>query len=135
MTSKEQTRRLASSLWVPGLLLLWASTIFVSSCFFIERSQFIRFVAKYLPAGIVRSDWAWLWLVAGLVIVKTYHATEYFVLFSLIFLTAERRSTWPLRLRLALAFTLGLLFAASDEWHQTFVEGAAGLSSTSVSTR
>ena len=111
---------------VPLLLALWAGFIFFTSCFFIERSDFIRFVSKYLPAGLIRSEWADLWLGAGLVIVKAYHATEYLVLFSLVFLTLERVGRPSTRWRLMLTFILGFLFAASDEWHQTFVDGRGG---------
>jgi hypothetical protein len=118
-------RRRSRSL-VPVLLALWAGFIFFTSCFFIERSDFIRFVSRFLPAGLVRSEWANLWLVAGLVIVKTYHSTEYFILFTLVFLTLERIGRPSPRWRLPLTFILGFLFAASDEWHQTFVDGRGG---------
>ena len=111
---------------VPVLLVVWLLTIFISSCFFIERGAFIRFVSTYLPAGLVRSEWAGMWLGAGLFIVKGYHASEYFVLFALTFFTLERIRPWPIRKILLTSFVFALLFAASDEWHQTFVDGRGG---------
>lgn len=48
---------------------------------------------------------------------KAAHMTEYAILMLLLLRT--RIPVW-------LALTLGVLYASSDEWHQTFVEGRAG---------
>jgi VanZ family protein len=52
-----------------------------------------------------------------LVLRKTAHAAEYAILGALL-LRATRRT--------GLAFALAVLYAASDEFHQTFVEGRVG---------
>jgi len=48
---------------------------------------------------------------------KGTHVTEYAVLGALLLRATGSRSV---------AFTLAVLYAASDEWHQTFVEGRVG---------
>jgi VanZ family protein len=52
-----------------------------------------------------------------LVLRKLAHAAEYAVLGALLLRATGRGS---------LAFALAVLYAASDEWHQTFVEGRVG---------
>jgi VanZ family protein len=52
-----------------------------------------------------------------LVLRKGAHLTEYAILMVLLLRT---------RIRPQLALVLGVLYASSDEWHQTFVEGREG---------
>lgn len=56
---------------------------------------------------------------------KAAHFTEYFILFELFFLALGKRSVWPRRGYVALF--LAFLFAASDEFHQTFIPKRTGL--------
>jgi len=97
---------------------LWASSIFATSCTVVGRAPFVKSVGHRLPVqnATVRFDHFWdgyWWL-----FVKGWHATEYAILFALI------RWAWPLK-QSALSF-LGPLaictaYAATDEFHQTFV--------------
>lgn len=108
------------------LLLVWISTIFITSNFFIERSDFIRFISKYLPSDIIRREWSDLWMYAGFFLVKLYHVTEYVILYSLLYIVSGTRlSIKPKRKRI-ICFIACVLFAASDEWHQTFIAGRGG---------
>ena len=52
-----------------------------------------------------------------LILRKGAHVTEYAIL--MILLLRTRIPAW-------LAFVIGVLYASSDEWHQTFVEGREG---------
>lgn len=56
---------------------------------------------------------------------KAAHFTEYFILFELFYLALGKRSSWPRRGYVALF--LAFLFAASDEFHQTFIPKRTGL--------
>ena len=98
--------------------------IFATSCTFIERRVFIQFVGHYLPSGVTRQVWITFWGAFGLGVVKAYHVTEYALLCVLLF--RGLRSRFKFSSALFAAAALCLAFAASDEWHQTFVPGRGG---------
>jgi len=50
---------------------------------------------------------------------KSFHVIEYFILASLIYYALAR--SFSIKKSLLLASITALLYAASDEWHQTFV--------------
>jgi VanZ family protein len=87
--------RLAST-WLPALL--WMAVIFAFST---------RHGGGHLPA-------------AEVALRKLAHVTEYFVLTALL-LRALRRS--QVTSAVAVAIVAALAYAASDEWHQSFVPG------------
>jgi VanZ family protein len=105
---------------------IWAAIIFATSCTFIERSIFINFVERYLPAGIPRELWVNFWMYFGIFVVKGYHVTEFTILCLLIQAGLRACSTkHPVR-DIYLAASLALVYAALDEWHQTFIPGRGG---------
>ena len=61
----------------------------------------------------------------GILVIKGYHVGEYAALCTLIFGALRLRSVRFER-ALPLSVALSLLFAASDEWHQTCVPGRGG---------
>jgi VanZ family protein len=80
-------------------------------------------VAALLPDGAMRGAWVRFWYSCGLLVVKGYHAAEFALLFLLLRAALARvRPGWATPV--ALAVSIG--FAASDEWHQTFVPGRGG---------
>jgi VanZ family protein len=87
--------RLAST-WLPPLV--WLAIIFAFSS---------RHGGGHLPAAEVAGR-------------KLAHVTEYLIL-TLLLLRALRRS--ELALALPVAIAAALAYAASDEWHQSFVPG------------
>lgn len=103
----------------------WAATIFITSCTFIERGVFIRFVEKFIPAGMPRDLWVNFWASFGIFVVKAYHVTEFAVLCYLLFLAFKTVFNNQSKARF-LAAAVAALYAASDEWHQTFVPGRGG---------
>lgn len=56
---------------------------------------------------------------------KTAHFSEYFVLGVFAFLTAVAYTKWGLKWRCATAFAFCVLYSVRDEWHQYFVVGRA----------
>lgn len=56
---------------------------------------------------------------------KAAHFAEYFILFQFFFLGLGKKTPWPMRGYAALF--LAFLFAASDEFHQTFIPKRTGL--------
>lgn len=87
------------SLWGP--VLAWAGVIY----FFSSRPDLPRIHEPWLE----------------LVLRKAAHVTEYAVFGALL-----ARAVGARKGRLALAGALGALYAASDEWHQTFVPTRKG---------
>lgn len=105
---------------------LWATVIFGTSCTFIERSIFINWVDNFLPDGPTRHLWYAFWMGFGIFVVKGYHVTEFAVLCSL--LQKGLRRVWPEDSGRVILLAAGaaFLYAALDEWHQTFVPGRGG---------
>lgn len=65
-------------------------------------------------------------MVCGLLIVKGYHVAEFTLLCLFTYSALRRLTPWPAKKALAVSAGLCLLYAASDEWHQTFVPGRGG---------
>jgi VanZ like family len=102
---------------------LWMAVIFATSCTVINRPAFVAAVADVLPGEMTRGVWTRFWYSCGLFVVKGYHAAEFALLFFLVRAVligfVPRRATWA-------AVAVCVAFAASDEWHQTFVPGRGG---------
>jgi hypothetical protein len=109
----------------PGVaLFVWAFLIFFTSCFVVFTPEFFRFMTHVIPGQMAQGDFVRFWYIGGIFVIKGWHATEYAILDSLLFLWLRTRM--PTRRALAAALLLSVLFAASDEWHQTFVPGRDG---------
>lgn len=91
--------------------------IFATSGTVIHRNAFVAGVQKSAPTKAVRqgfSNWwdhEWFWIVKG------WHFTEYAILCALLYRALKR--PW-------LALIIAALFAASDEFHQTFIPDRGG---------
>jgi hypothetical protein len=103
-----------------ALIAATSSTVILPHDFFVwlgahiftDDASFRRFVDFW--------DYSWF------AIVKGWHAAEFAVLFLLVHALLERYDRRARLRNLVLAATLGLLFAISDEYHQTFVPGRGG---------
>jgi VanZ family protein len=94
------------------------AVIFVSSTTVVTTRQFARAVSSTTQARVTEGEFLGFWDRSWWLFVKGWHALEFAVLFVLL-----ARS---LRGRVWLAATLSILFAISDEWHQTFVPARGG---------
>ena len=101
------------------MCLVWAAWIFGSSCTLITRQQFVTTAstATHINQQAVATTWESYWWV----FVKGYHVLEFTVLTLLLIYAFDRLKRQPL-----LAGALSLAYAASDEWHQTFVPHRGG---------
>ena len=100
--------------------ILWAGTIFFTSCFYISGVQWVQFVQRLLPFPAWRSSFEAFWNSYSLYVVKGWHVTEYAILFLFVSGVLKNRIA-PARSARLYAWGICLLFAMSDEWHQTFV--------------
>jgi VanZ family protein len=92
-----------------ALALLWAPPLALMGVIFLLSAQ------PDLSSGLGTFD---------LVLRKAAHMTEYGLL--LFLLWRPLRTIASDRAALVAAFAVGVLYAASDEWHQSFVEGRHG---------
>ncbi len=109
--------------WWYGLgLVLAAVIIYLTSTTLITQRQLARFVASVVPGVTEDSFFEW-WQTWWWVFVKGYHVTEFFVLTIVGGLALKRFGIKKWILFGALA---ALIYACTDEWHQTFVPGRGG---------
>ncbi|WP_435008337.1 VanZ family protein [Tundrisphaera lichenicola] len=107
--------------------VVWCGLIFGSSSTVILPHQFFAWIASnLLPDRESFRQFTIFWGIGWFAIVKGWHAAEYAILFVFIckfldFFAGSRR-----RVDVLLAFSFCVLFAASDEYHQTFVPGRGG---------
>lgn len=106
--------------------VVWALVIFGTSCTFISRRVFIQFIRQFIPPGIMQQAWASLWSGCGIFIVKGYHIAEFTLLCFLLFSGLRRSLCRDARAAVAISAAFSVLYAISDEWHQTFVIGRGG---------
>ena len=91
-------------LWLP--VILWAGVIFFFSSQAINR-----------PAPFSWTDF---------IFKKTAHVTEYAIFFFLIFRAMSKNRQEVSKKVFVWSLAIAVLFAFSDEWHQTFVPGREG---------
>lgn len=104
--------------------LVWASLIFFTSCFVIFTPEFFKIVDHAIPGQAGQAKFQIFWYAAGIFIIKGWHATEYAILDTLVF--RQLQTCISLRRALLVSLVICMAFAASDEWHQTFVPGRGG---------
>jgi len=105
---------------------IWLMLIFVTSSFVIPFDTFVRSIQGLLPAEAFKQGFANFWLAGWFFVVKGWHATEYAILLTLCTAVLRAKTSWSRRRCIVIAFAFAVLFAASDEWHQTFVPGRDG---------
>jgi hypothetical protein len=97
--------------------LLWMAFIFATSCTVIRRSTFVASVQHNAPTTAFERGFPDFWDHSWVLFVKGWHFTEYAVLAILLSGFIDKR--W-------LAVLIAVAFAASDEYHQTFVADRGG---------
>jgi hypothetical protein len=105
---------------------VWLTLIFVTSCFVVPFQTFVQFIQGLLPANAFKHWFAGFWLACWFFVVKGWHATEYAILLTLCKTALQAWKPWSRTRCITVAFAFTVLFAASDEWHQTFVPGRDG---------
>jgi hypothetical protein len=99
--------------------LVWALWIFASSCTVITRQQLVSTAssATHISQEAVSNTWQVVWWV----FVKGYHVLEYTVLTLLLI------AAFPVLRRYSLgAAGIAVVYACTDEFHQTFVPHRGG---------
>jgi hypothetical protein len=105
----------------------WCALIAATSSTVILPHDFFAWLAAHAfknDASLRRfvTFWGYSWFA----IVKGWHAAEFAILFTLIYALLNRFNRSAFSRNLVLASALCLLFAISDEYHQTFVPGRGG---------
>jgi hypothetical protein len=114
--------------WMRPLLLgLWAGLIFGTSCTVLRPAEFFDLVAAVTGAQEESMQrFGIFWGVSWFAIVKGWHFAEFFVLTW--FTVAVIKWWWNVVTPATVggAMLLCVVFAASDEWHQSFVPDRFG---------
>ena len=105
----------------------WCGLIFGSSSTVILPHRFFAWIASHVlsdPEALRKFIvfWGYTWFA----IVKGWHAAEYAILYMITRAVLDRMARSRARRNTALAMAFCLLFAISDEYHQTFVPGRGG---------
>jgi VanZ like family len=106
-------------------VVVWCGLIFGTSCTVVTAQGLYAWIAAHADAETFRK-FALLWGLSWFAIVKGWHAAEYAILFWFIKAALDRIATTHQRRNILLSLVFCLLFAISDEYHQTFVPGRNG---------
>lgn len=106
--------------WPFAFVLLWAGLIFGTSCTVVSTVELFSLV-RFVGGTEALRRFEIFWAVAWFAVVKGWHATEFAILTAgLVALLHLWRPARKHR-NVLLAGTIAVLFAVSDEFHQTFV--------------
>lgn len=113
---------------IPALLAIWAGLIFWTSCYVLRPHEFFGIVQRLTFLNDEAMDgFKGFWGAGGyLLFVKGWHVTEFAILTLLCAFAAKwisrRFDSWTV----GASMVFCILFAISDEWHQTFVPDRFG---------
>jgi VanZ family protein len=97
---------------IPQKIYYWLPTILWMGVIFLFSSR------PSLKTSTI--DWQ------DFIIKKIAHFIEYYILASLLYSSLKRTSSLPRFYLLLLTITIAVFYAATDEYHQTFVAGREG---------
>ena len=112
---------------VIAIFIAWTLFIFGTSCTVIRPEEFFGLIQRF--AGLSQEtllQFRHFWAVAWFAVVKGWHFTEFFIL---TLLCARVLRWWygaQSQNTIALAMFFSIAYAATDEWHQTFVPDRFG---------
>jgi hypothetical protein len=107
--------------------VVWCGLIFASSCTVILPHDFFAWIAAHvLPDENSLSAFVIFWGFSWFAIVKGWHAFEFAVVFVLLQTVLSRIWKMDRSRTIGIAATIAILFAVSDEYHQTFVPQRGG---------
>lgn len=106
--------------WMP--LIVWTALIFLGSTDILSAEHTSRFLVPFLRWIDPQISWAALTKIQT-VIRKLGHVTEYAILAALLWRALRGRALWRMKMSIlfALVWIGCALFAATDEFHQSFV--------------
>jgi hypothetical protein len=125
MPRTSHTRRW--TLLIAGLLVVWVGLIFGTSCTVVRPQEFFAWFHRHVFTDeSAYANFQVFWGFSWFAVVKGWHVVEFAILTLLanaaLSRLAGRRSTGIILTSMLLC----LLFAISDEWHQTFVPDRYG---------
>jgi VanZ like family len=101
-------------------VLLWAGLIFGTSCTVITTDELFG-LARLVSGRELAERFEIFWGIAWFTVVKGWHAAEFAILTAGLIALLNAWRPMPRRRNILLGGGLAILFAASDEFHQTFV--------------
>ena len=124
ITDAVRTRRAG---WATAALIVWMAFIFGTSCTVIRPARFFELIHRHLITDErFYSGFEVFWGVSWFAIIKGWHALEFAILFLLAAALASRIAGRYSTRGVLVAALCTLMFAVSDEWHQSFVPDRNG---------
>lgn len=113
--------------WIPLILVVWVLFIFGTSCTVIRPLEFFAAVQKYFLVNPTSFEqFKVFWGLSWFVIVKGWHVVEFAVLLLLCVAVWKWWFGQFDSYSIIGAMIVCVLFAISDEWHQSFVPDRFG---------
>jgi len=126
-TPNSQAPKSQTDRWFGLLAIIWCALIFASSSTVILPHDFFAWIATHvLTDEQSLQSFVLFWGASWFVIVKSWHAIEFGIVFWLLLAVANRLFSATPRYNFAVAAAFSVLFAISDEYHQTFVPERGG---------
>ena len=105
----------------------WCGLIFGTSCTVVMPHDFFAWIASHvLTDAESMQRFRVFWGLSWFAVVKGWHAAEYAILFLCTRAVLDRFTRMRPGRSMGLALLFCVLFAISDEYHQTFVPGRGG---------
>ena len=109
------------------LFVIWLAFIFGTSCTVMRPEEFFRLVSKSTGAGRESMErFTVFWGISWFAIVKGWHFIEFTILTVLAVATLKRFYGNTTSSLIILAMLFCVVFAVSDEWHQSFIPDRFG---------
>ena len=125
--SQPPPRPARQGLFLAALLLLWASFIFATSCTVVRPQDFFDWIHRHLfQSDSFFASFQAFWGLSWFTIVKGWHAIEFAILLLFLVAVVDWLTGRRAARNVAVGVVLCVVFAVSDEWHQTFVPDRGG---------
>ncbi|WP_437202967.1 VanZ family protein [Planctomicrobium sp. SH664] len=119
-----------SGKWRVFWLACWAGLIFGTSCTVITTDQLFALVGAVAGEGAAER-FQIFWGIVWFSVVKGWHVTEFLILTLLLQLTLHHFRPRARARNLLIAAGCALVYAMTDEYHQSFIPDRMGRSGTS----
>ena len=125
-SNEPSTRSFDRRIWL-FIALAWCALIAATSSTVVLPHDFFAWIgSRVFTNDAAFRAFTTFWRYGWFAIVKGWHAAEFAILFALVILSLDRLARSRPRQNIVVALVLCLLFAVSDEFHQTFVPGRGG---------
>lgn len=111
--------------WPLAFVLCWGAAIFASSCTVVTTDHLFAVVGTVV-GPVALEQFEIFWGIVWFTVVKSWHVSEFAILTAGMIALLHTWCPAPRYQSILIAALIALLFAASDEFHQTYVPDRGG---------